>query len=202
MKFLISLIVLIINIIFPSNVYSLSGEEAIENFLKRISEIKTMKGEIAISCQSGIRYTGVFKYMHPGKILIKFSNPSGKSICTNGKSLWIYDATSNICGVQVLDMESPFVIEALLSSYTSLLMAEGPSGYKVNLRGTTEQYSEITITLDSLFLLKEAIFISEEGQGFVLSVSNLILDEKMIPGIFDFNIPSNAQTVKNPLDVR
>jgi outer membrane lipoprotein-sorting protein len=88
--------VLTIVIIHPVS-YAITGDEALAQFRGRMNSAGKITGIISWSHSGGETYTGAFKYMSPGKIYVKFSSPSGKTIVSNGKSLWIYSSGSNIC---------------------------------------------------------------------------------------------------------
>ena len=71
------------------NSFAITGDEALAQFRGRMNGAGKLTGIISWSHSGGETYTGAFKYMSPGKIYIKFSSPPGKTIVSNGKSLWI-----------------------------------------------------------------------------------------------------------------
>ncbi len=182
--------------------FALTGDEALANFRGRMNSIGKLTGIISWSLPSGETYTGSFKYMSPGKIYIKFSSPSGKIIVSNGKSLWVYSPGSNICGVQDLGGGGSGGISALTSGYFAILTAQGPGGYTIKLKNNDKSYSEIILMVDSTFFLKKAILKSKDGGSYNFSISNISANAAVIPSIFDFNVPSNSQVVKNPLNIK
>jgi hypothetical protein len=56
--------------------------------------------------------------------------------------------------------------------------------------------------VDSTFFLKKAILKSKDGGTYNFSISNVNASAAVIPSIFDFNVPSNSQVVKNPLNIK
>jgi len=198
-------VIFIITILFVSICdysFALTGDEALASFRGRMSSVGKLTGIIAWSHSSGESYTGSFKYMSPGKIFIKFSNPSGKTIVSNGKSLWVYSPGSNICGVQDLGGGGSGGIAALTSGYFAIVTAQGPGGYTIKLKSSDRSFSEIILMVDSTFFLKKAVLKSKDGGSYNFSISNINSDASVIPSIFDFNVPSNAQVVKNPLNIK
>lgn len=204
MKVILRLTIAVILIGSTVRLYGLTGEEAVLKFQQRMNAINTISGTISWMQKSGENYTGNFKYMGPGKIYIKFINPSGRILASNGKKLYIFDSSSNICGVQELDKTNPASggIVGIIYGYKATLAAQGPSGYTIKFENTERAYPEIILTLDASFLLKKAILTDKEGEVFSIMLSNLQIGEKMAPGTFDFNVPPNAQVVKNPLDIK
>ncbi|MDY6969669.1 MAG: outer membrane lipoprotein carrier protein LolA [Spirochaetota bacterium] len=214
----------IIMFFVADNTFALKGEEVVEGFKKRMIDIETMKGVISISLSAGRSYKGVFRYQNPGQIYIKFNKPRGKIIVSNGKKLFIYDSASNVCGIQELEKNSESGIIGYIDSYIPILISRTKSVIILKLKikqdvhesriesknnddnsyeeDKDEIYPDITLTLDSSFLLKEAFFENAQGEGFVVSLSGIKTGEKIVPGFFNFNVPSTAQIQKNPLDIR
>jgi len=181
--------------------YSMTGQEALSRFKSRMYGIPKMTGIISWSGKSGQTYTGNFKYMSPGKIYVKFSSPGNKILVTNGKKLWVYNPGSNICGVQDLARGASGGIAGLVSDYMAIVSESG-SGYRIKLKNNDRTYSEITLFVDSSFMLKKAIIRDKEGDGFTFTLSNVDTSAAVMKTLFDFNVPANAQVVKNPMNIK
>jgi len=182
--------------------FAITGDEALASFRGRMNSIGKLTGIISWSHSSGETYTGSFKFMSPGKIYIKFSSPSGKVIVSNGRSLWVYSPGSNICGVQDLGGGGSGGIAGLTAGYFAIVTAQGPGGYTIKLKNNEKSFSEIILMVDSTFFLKKAILKSKDGGSYNFSISNVNSNASVIPSIFDFNVPSNSQVVKNPLNIK
>jgi outer membrane lipoprotein-sorting protein len=178
-----------------------TGDEAVEKFKSRFYSIQTMKGIISISYSSGESMVGAFRYMAPGKFYIKFTAPAGKEISTNGKRLWIYDKGNNVCGIQEVSPTYSGGVAGYIKNYMALASSSG-NDTMIKLKSPDQFYRDIIIMADSSFMIKKVTFRTEKGDGFAATFSNLVLNEPIPIGAFDFNVPSNAQVVKNPLDVR
>ena len=197
--------ILIITIIFISLCdysFAITGDEALTSFRGRMNSIGKLTGIISWSHSSGETYTGSFKYMSPGKIYIKFSSPSGKIIVSNGRSLWVYSPGSSVCGVQDLGGGGSGGIAALTTGYFAIVTAQGPGGYTIKLKNNEKSFSEIILMVDSTFFLRKAVLKSKDGGTYNFSISNVSASTSVIPSIFDFNVPSNSQVVKNPLNIK
>ncbi|MCX7677680.1 MAG: hypothetical protein N2316_00525 [Spirochaetes bacterium] len=187
--------------VIASEAFSITGEEALAKFRARMESISTMRGTISWTDESGFMYTGNFKYMAPNKIYVKFISPSGKIIAANGRKLYVYNASTNICGIQDLGGGGSGGISALVSGYMAIAFG-GPSGYTIKLSSNEKHYTNITLVTDGNFLLKKAILKTKTGGGTTISLSGIIIGEGISPGIFDFNVPPGAQVVNNPLNIR
>ncbi len=197
----IKLLILSGALIASASLFAVTGEEALEKFRARMAGIGVMSGTISWTSPSGFIYTGHFNYMAPDKIHIKFSNPGGKTIVSNGKKLWVYDSGSNICGIQDLGSSRSGGIAALTSGYSAIASGQG-GGYMLKLQNPEKHYSEITITTDESFTLRRAVLKSKEGTISAFTLSNLNTSPNIVRTIFDFKVPSNAQSINNPLDIR
>ncbi len=215
-------IILLSFIFFTTNTFSITPDEAILEINKKLSAIDTMKGQVNIVYQSGETYSGNFMYMNPGKIYIKFSEPPGKCIISDGKVLWIYDPAIDVCGIQDLDFEDkePMSentnsgskktgkakfsggLENLLNSYQIISAADDASALTVDMRNESRKYSELKIIFGLSTLSVKLIFSTKDGDGYSIKLSDIKTGERIIPGVFNFNVPANAQVVKNPLDIR
>jgi len=201
MKFRTFSITITLLLVSAASLMAITGTEAVEKFRSRMFGVPQLTGIISWSMDNGTPYTGSFKYMSPGKIYVKFSSPAGKVIVSNGKKLWIYDPGSNVCGVQELAPGQSGGIAGLINGYTGIVTSQG-NGYTLKLKNSERSYPEITLILDSTFFLKKAILKDKEGDSLRFSLSNVDTSATIMRGIFDFNVPANAQVVKNPLQIK
>jgi len=200
-RFLITTVSMLL-ILSPTGSWSITGDEALASFRSRMNGISKMTGIISWTAAGGETFTGSFKYLNPGKIYIKFSSPAGKIIVSNGRSLWIYSPGNNICGVQDLAGGGSGGIAGFTSGYLAIVTAQGPGGYTIKLKNNEKSFNEILLVVDSSFFLKKAIFKTKEGTAYSFSLSNISTEAAVMPNIFNFDVPSSAQVVKNPLNIK
>lgn len=196
--FKVTVLFLIIIAITPA--FSISGSDALAKFKSKMYSFKTLQGVITINYTSGRMITGSFKYMAPGKFYFKMTNPAGKIIATNGKKLWVYDASTAICGIQEAGGLSGG-LASFANGYYAIATSRG-SDTIIKLKSPDRTYSDVNILVDSSFMLKKVSFKNKKGDGFSVSLSGLRIGENIHSGIFDFNVPSNAQVIKDPLNIR
>ncbi len=182
--------------------YAITGEEALQRFRSRMLGISKMTGIISWSMEDGQSITASFKYLNPGKIYMKFSNPKGKLIVTNGKKLWIYNQGINICGIQELGTSLSGGIAGLTKGYIAIVTSQSSRGYTLKLKSNEKIYSQITLMLDSSFFLKKAVMKNNNGGSISFSLSNIDTMASVMKSMFDFSVPANAQVVNNPLNIR
>ncbi|MCL2154639.1 MAG: outer-membrane lipoprotein carrier protein LolA [Leptospirales bacterium] len=196
------MLIIILFISICSDSFAITGDEALSNFRGRMSRVGKLTGIISWSSSAGESYTGSFKYMSPNKIYVKFSNPSGKTIVSNGRSLWVYSPSSNICGVQDLGGGGSGGIAAFTSDYLAIVTASGASGYTIKLKNNEKSFNEIILVVDSSFFLRKATLRTKSGITYDFTLSNISTEAAVIPSIFDFSVPASAQIVKNPLNIK
>ncbi|MFC1668766.1 outer membrane lipoprotein carrier protein LolA [Spirochaetota bacterium] len=189
-------------ILYSLPVFSLTGEEALSKFRGKMYGIGKLTGIISWTYNSGQTYSGSFKYLSPGKIFIKFSTPRGKILVSNGKKLWVYNPSSNICGIQELSRGSSGGIAGMTKGYFAILSSQSSSGYTIKLKSNDKRYNEIVLVLDRSFFLKKAVFKTGKGGGVSFTISNVDRKASVMKSLFNFNVPSSAQVVNNPLNIR
>ena len=223
MRFLINIIIFCL--IFYSSAFSMTGPEALEKLQERFFGAETVKGKVSLTFQSGESYSGSFVYEQSGKIIIRLVEPPGKIIVTNGKKLWVYDITTDVCGVQEIDIKDKDEkkdnkdktaageetdeavrltggIGRFIKTYEVISFSENAPGYVITLYNEKRKYSEIELSIDAEFMLTKAVFKDKNGEGYAVKLSDIKTGESILPGAFNFDVPANAQVVKNPLDVR
>ena len=186
---------------FAAPLFAITGDQAIARFKATMFSVGKMTGNISWSGSGGQRFSGNFKYMAPGRIYIKFSNPSGKIIVSNGRKLWIFNKASNVCGIQDLGGGGSGGIAALVNGYSAIATPRG-SGYTIKLKNNDKHYSQIILIVNRNFFLKTAILKTKSGQGISFTLSNVNTRAGIMKGLFDFRVPPNAQTVINPLNIK
>ncbi len=190
-------------ILYSSFSFAVTGEEALNSFRQHMAGINKISGLISISTGSGAMYTGVFKYARPGKLYLKFSNPTGRTLVTNGKKLWVYNAGSKICGMQEVTPNSfSGGLAYLTKGYPAIVTGQSGNGCTIKLKNEAKTYPEILLSLDSNFFPKKAVFKNHDGGETTFTISNVNYSPDFIDSIFDYNIPANAQVVKNPLNIK
>lgn len=178
--------------------FAITADEVMQKFRGRMYGAGKLSGTISWGSDTDTPYAGSFKYM-PGKIFIKFSNPSGKTIACNGKRLWIYNQSSNICGIQDVG-GSTGGIAGLLSGYNGIVTGQGADGYTVRLNNPNAAFPEVTLRLDQSFFPRSILLKNRNGKQLQFKItldSGAVLNSQ-----FEFNVPPNAQVVKNPLQIK
>ena len=177
--------------------FALTADEVMGKFRGRMYSAGKLSGTITWGSDTD-KYSGNFKYM-PGKIFIKFSAPSGKTIVCNGKKLWLYNQSSNICGIQDVGGATGG-IAGLLSGYNGIVTGQGADGYTVKLSRHDAAFPEVILRLDQSFFPKTISLKNKNGNQLTFTIaldSGAVLNTQ-----FEFNVPPNAQVIKNPLQIR
>lgn len=185
--------------VFHTYSYSIPGDEAVKKFQDRMRNIGTMRGTISWTEPSGMLYSADFSYKAPGKIYVKFKSPHDKMIVSNGSQLWVYDSKRNICGIQELKKYGSGGIVGLINGYMAIAK-ENSSGYTIRLKNSEARYTDITLLVDTSFLLQRIMLRMSTGKHIAISLSNVKTGIKFEEHMFQFDVPNNAEVVKNPLN--
>jgi len=201
MKNKILFLMLILLVSLSPSLFAISGDEAVAKFRARMNSVDKLAGTVSWTTASGVIYTGSFKYMRPGMINVKFSSPSSKTIVSNGKKLWIYDNSSNICGIQELGAGGSGGISGMIQGYNAIASG-GDGGYTIRLKSSARTFPEIVLNVDGSFMLKRVALKRQNGEILTFSLNLLESTGSVSVGTFNFLVPSNAQVINNPLDIR
>lgn len=201
MKRRIIYLVLVIAIPCTVHLYALTGQEAVARLRSRMFGIGTMTGTISWSHSSGMMYTGTFTYKAPGKIYVTFSRPPGKSIISNGRTLWTYNSESKICTIQELSGGGSGGIAGIVRGY-SAIAAPNKVGYTIKLKNNEKRFTDITILVDTSFLLRRIMLKTGTGETLIVNLSDVNTGVDIKPDIFDFKVPENVQIIKNNVQIQ
>lgn len=188
-------------LLLASTLFALSGEDAVHRLQQRMAAVSKVSGMVSINYDSGESMTGSFVYARPDKLTIKFTNPAGKQLTTNGRKLWVYNPASKVCAVQDLDETVSGGLGAMVAGYPSIAIPRG-NGYILKLKDEQKHYQEIQISLTRDYFPEMITCRTADGRGFTVTLTNLNFSPTVIDSVFEFNVPSNCQVVKNPLDVK
>ncbi len=194
--------IILITLLCSTALFSITGEEAVEKFSKRMRRIGKLTGVISWTSLDGQTYSGSFKYMAPDKVYVKFTSPTEKILVSNGKTLWIYSPGTNMCGIQELAKGTTSGgIVGLVAGYNGIA-AGNESGYTIKLKSDEKQYREIILSVDGTYMLRGAIFKREDGRIISFSLSDVSGKADVREGLFNFKVPRGVQIVKNPMNIR
>ena len=196
-------IMITIFLLYGSSLFSITGEEAVQNFQNRMRRLSKLTGVISWSALDGQTYAGSFKYMAPDKIYVKFTSPTEKILVSNGKTLWIYNPGTNMCGVQELakGSNSGGIASIVSDGYTSIAFS-GETGYTIKLKRDDKLYREIILSVDTTYLLRGAIFKRDDKRILSFSLFDTSTNVEVNDSLFNFKVPKGVQIVKNPLNIR
>ena len=179
--------------------FALTADEVMVKFRGRMYSAGKLSGTIAWGSDTDAQYSGSFKYM-PGKIFVKFNNPPGRTIVCNGKRLWVYNQSSNVCGIQDVGGGAGGGIAGLLGGYNGIVTGQGADGYTVKLSKPNAAFPEVILRLDQSFFPKNISLKNRNGNQLNFRItldSGAVLNSQ-----FEFNVPPNAQVIKNPLEIK
>jgi outer membrane lipoprotein-sorting protein len=194
------------------------------NFVS-INDIKTLMGEMFNSIEDytadfnwingDVHYLGIIKYKKPDKILLEFDEPEEQKIVSNGKVLYIYIPYLKVVAQQsliettessILSTASESGLSKLFDEYsfsfydTSSLQSFGEtSGYhlKLDQKRPKVGFKQMDFWVSENGLILQSNGISANEEKVSLTFSDIQLNVELPDYIFDFEVPADAQIIRN-----
>ena len=162
-----------------------------------------------------VHYFGKIKYKKPDRILLDFEEPADQLIVSNGHLLYIYIPYLKVVVQQLLteDTESAILtttseagLSKLFDEYsfsfynTSILQPfRNTQAYHFRLHQKTPKvgFKEIYLWVSAEGLILQSNGNSPNGRNVSLIFSNIQLNTELPDYIFDFEVPADAQIIRN-----
>lgn len=221
------LVIIIVIIIFTNKIYSdidkdffkfTSIKDILHNMIEKYDAIKTYKAKFHIKTiidNKEENSFGEIKYEYPDRFIMTYDNPKDQIIYSDGKILKIYVPKLNILGLQNLEHYRPGI---LLNGKTSLFYLQnkynfsfyksnkpimiGDMAYYVLLleqKDVTAGFKSIILYISQYWVIVKAEATTLNGNKINISFNNIRVNTKITDNEFEFSLPVNTQTVKNPL---
>jgi outer membrane lipoprotein-sorting protein len=160
--------------------------------------------------------SGVIKYKNPGRLLIEYHSPQGQKVVSNGKSMWVYIPSMNVVAEQDLMSDSGLFSSASKSGLDRLFlkyhyrfaskdqpekMSSGEKKYTMILKQKERKsgYRTIKLWISEDYFIERARGETSTGKEVEITFSNIQTDINLPNGIFKFDMPARARTIKNPM---
>ncbi|HEB30350.1 MAG TPA: outer membrane lipoprotein carrier protein LolA [Spirochaetes bacterium] len=162
-----------------------------------------------------VNYYGRIQYKKPGKILLNFEEPEEQVIVSNESTLYIYLPKLKIVAQQALneDAESTILAAASESGLAKLIDEYSFSFYDtsslqyfkktmayhltLNQKKAKVGFKKMDIWVSDTGLILQSNGSSQSGINVSLTFLNIKLNTELPDYIFDFEIPTDAQIIRN-----
>ena len=181
--------------------------EAFEKMEDYVADIEWVNG--------AARYKGVISYKKTNKILIKFDEPEDQVISSNGEYLYIYIPYLKVVVQQSLGEEtqselftttSQAGLTKLFDEYAfSFFDTSSPQPFgnimayhlKLEQKRPKVGFKKMDLWVSKNGLILQSNGTSPNGINVSLSFSNIRVNTELPDYIFDFEVPADAQIIRN-----
>lgn len=193
-------------------------KEIIKEMTTRYEKMRTYKANFYINSiidnvESWSK--GEMKYKAPDTFILTYKHPKDQLIFSDGKVLKIYVPHLNVLGEQSLENYRPgFLISSKSSLYylkkkfnfafhksnKPVMIGETPY-YVLELtqKEVTAGFKTIILYVSQHWVITKAEATTINGDTIKIRFSNISINRKITDHEFEFSLPVNTQTVKNPL---
>lgn len=222
--FLISISIAIIYFTGDSFAYKVfeftTVSDIVKKVKKRFSGLESYQADFKIISEklgNKSNKNGRIYYKSPNKMLIEFTNPSGQKIVSDGKRMWVYIQSMNVVAEQDLKSDSTSIFSAATSKGMKRLFSkyhyrfasknqpekqsDGSMKYTLFLkqRESRSGFRTIKLWISEDFFIKKAYGESSTGKFIEITFNNIKTDIVLSNGMFQFDIPSQARIIRNPM---
>ena len=185
--------------------------ESVKDFSARFEQDVTLKGSVA-----GAASTGTIAVQKPGKMRWEFETPEKKSFVSDGKTMWMYEASENqviinenmaattsVTALNFLEGFGKLLEEFAVSLATPRPNVADPSAAFLSLRPKAEgdvQFSEIVLGIDrKTSLAAEVWLVDALGNETHLVFKDRKVNPNLPSKTFTFEIPKGAEVIRPTL---
>jgi outer membrane lipoprotein carrier protein len=210
-----------INDLFAYKIFEFTTvSDVVKKVRKKFSDMESYQADFKIVSEklgNKAFKNGRITYKANDKMLIEFINPSGQRIVSDGKRMWVYIPSMNVVAEQDLKSDSGSLFSSATGTGLKRLFAkyhykfasknqpekqsDGSMQYTLFLkqRESRSGFRTIKLWVSEDFFIKKAVGESSTGKMLEINFSNIKTNLGLSNGMFQFDIPSQARIIKNPL---
>jgi len=169
----------------------------VEQVKAKYSSLNSFEADFSV--ETGQRMTGHIVFQKENKIKIVSSK---RTIVSDGKTNWNYEKRTNkVIISEASENQSRFSPEYYLNQLSSasdfqiLEGKDGLSGVKFKPSKSAMNLNYVVLWFDSELAIKRIEAERKSGGGFILSLSNVKLNQPIAAETFKFNPPENARII-------
>ncbi|MFH0974729.1 MAG: outer-membrane lipoprotein carrier protein LolA [Spirochaetota bacterium] len=223
-KFFTLLVFIIILFVSDSFAYKIFEFTTVSDVVKKVRKkflsIESYQADFKIVSEklgNKAYKNGRITYKATDKMLIEFINPGGQRIVSDGKRMWIHISSMNVVAEQDLKSSTSSIfssatgggLKRLFSKYHYKFASktqpekqtDGTMQYTLFLKQKESRsgFRTIKLWISEDFLIRKAVAESSTGKNVEISFNNIKTNIALSNGIFQFDIPSQAKIIKNPM---
>ncbi len=193
-------------------------KEILNHMVEKYEKIKDYRADFYIKSKidrAESKSRGEIKYRSPDTFIMLYKDPKDQMIFSDGKVLKMYIPELNVLGEQNLEHYRPgFLISGKTSLYYlrnkfdfSFYKSNKPEIIKempyyvllLNQKEVTAGFKTIILYVSTHWIITKVKATTLKGDEIEMRFTDIIINKKISDNEFEFSLPINTQTLKNPL---
>ncbi len=204
---------------YPYKFDFVTVSDIVKKVKKKFGELESYQASFTITSEKlGKKkmHNGLVQYKSSDRLLMRFYNPPGQKIISDGKMMWIYIPSLNVVAEQDLKSNSGIFssntksgLNRLFSKYhykfdsksQPEVQKDGSKMYTLYLKQKESRsgYRYLRLWVSEDYLITRAKGETSSGKKIEIQFRNIKTNVDIPNGIFKFSIPAQARVIKNPM---
>ncbi len=194
--------------------------DVVKEVKDRFADVESYTASFTIKSTKGnntVVQEGTVRSLKPNMLRVDFTSPKTQKVVSDGERMWIYIPSLNVVAEQDLKEDktttfsttSAVGLRRLFNKYhykfagkeQPKLMEDGKKYYTLELKQKESRsgYKTLNLWITEDYMITRAEGETASGKYVVIEFSNIDTNTKLSKGMFKFEIPANARTIKNPM---
>jgi outer membrane lipoprotein-sorting protein len=205
--------------IYPYKFDFVTVSDIVKKVKKKFGELESYQASFTITSEKMGKkkvHNGLVQYKSSDRLLMRFYNPPGQKIISDGKMIWIYIPSLNVVAEQDLKSNPGLFssntksgLNRLFSKYhykfdsktQPEVQKDGSKMYTLYLKQKESRsgYRYLRLWISEEYLITRAEGETSSGKKIEIRFRNIKTNVDIPNGKFKFSIPARARVIKNPM---
>lgn len=194
--------------------------DVVKEVKNRFADVDSYSATFTIQSTKGsstVVQKGTVRSLKPNMLRVDFTSPENQKVVSDGERMWIYIPSLNVVAEQDLKEDKTTTFSAtsevglrrLFNKYhykfaskeQPKLLEDGKKYYILDLKQKESRsgYKTLTLWITEDYIITRAVGETSSGKNVEIEFNNIDMTTKLAKGMFKFEVPANARTIKNPM---